>query len=74
MLLIVIVLLTGTKVFVNPSEISALVQAREGEDPLKHYAPAVRCVVEMTSRHEFTTTEECASIEKRIHELKEKRP
>lgn len=73
MLLLVVVLLTGQEVHLNPNEIVALIQAREHADPLKHYAPEVRCVVETTGRHEYTTQEECVSIERRLDDLKARR-
>jgi hypothetical protein len=68
--LLVVVLLNEAKVYVNPDEIVALVQARDADDPLKHYAPEVRCVVQMANQ-QYTTREECAAIQKRMNEIKE---
>lgn len=71
MVLLVIVLLTGTEVHINPRAITALLQAREADNPMKTYAPEVRCIVRMANNQEYTTQEECSSIENRINALKE---
>ena len=68
MVLLVIVLLSGTEVRINPREITALVTARDADDTAKHYTAEVRCVVQMANRKEYTTKEECSSIELRIPE------
>ncbi len=70
MLLFVIVLLTGTQVHVNPHAITALLEARNADDPLKRYPPDVRCIVRLSGDQEYTTQEECSSIERRITEIK----
>jgi hypothetical protein len=70
MVLLIVVLLTGTEVRLNPSEITALVQARDADDPSKKYTPEVRCVVQMANNAQYATTEECNSIENRINTLK----
>lgn len=74
MLLLVIVLLTGTEVHLNPQEIVALVETREADDPLKRYAPEVRCVVETSDGKDYATKEECVSIGARLDELKARHP
>ena len=66
MVLLVIVLLSGTEVRLNPREVTALVTAREADDTSKRYTDEVRCVVQMANRKEYTTREECSSIELRI--------
>lgn len=71
MVLLVVVLLSGIEVRLNPHEIVALVEARKAEDKLKHYAPEVRCVVEATNGRSITTREECSSIEKRLQAIKD---
>jgi hypothetical protein len=73
-LLLVIVLLTGTEVRLNPQEIVALVEAREADDPLKRYSPEVRCIVETTDGKDYATKEECHSISVRLDELKARQP
>ena len=70
MLLLVIILMTGTEAHLNPKEIVGFLEAREADDRLKHYSPEVRCIVLTTDGREYTTREECVSIEKRLHELK----
>lgn len=72
MLLLVIVLLSGTEAHLNPQEIVAFLTARDADDPMKHYTAEVRCIVQMSNREEYTTREECASIEKRLQELRDK--
>ena len=73
MFLIVIILLSGQEVHLNPREVIALIEARQADDKLKHYAPGVRCVVETTGEHQYTTKEECSSIQKRL-ESRQERP
>jgi hypothetical protein len=70
LLLLVIVLMSGTEAHLNPNEIVAILEARDADDPTKRYTKEVRCVIQMSNGEEFTTKEECASIEKRLHELK----
>jgi hypothetical protein len=68
--LIVLVLLNGSQVFLNPQQITALVEARDLDDPMKRYTADVRCVVQMTGNVQYTTKEECRSIEERIRQMK----
>jgi hypothetical protein len=68
--LLIIVLLTGAQLHVNPNAIAALVTARDADDTMKRYTDEVRCVVQMVNRKEYTTKEECSSIELRINEMK----
>ena len=70
MALLIIVLLSGSQVHVNPHAVAALVTAREADDTAKRYTDEVRCVVQMVNRKEYTTREECSSIERRITEMK----
>ena len=74
MLLLVIVLLTGTEAHLNPREIVSLLEARDADDPMKHYTADVKCIVVMTNNREFATREKCASIEKRLHATIEPKP
>lgn len=74
MLLLVIVLLTGTEVRLNPQEIVALVEARRADDPLKRVQPAVRCIVQTTDGKNYATKEDCTSIGVRLDELKARHP
>ena len=71
MFLLVVVLLSGTEVRINPREITALLTAREADDTAKRYTDEVRCVVQMAAR-EYTTREECRSIELRIEAMKDR--
>jgi len=66
MWLIVIVLLNGSEVRLNPSEIVSMVEARDANDPLKRYTPDVRCIVTTTNGVEYATREECTAIEDRL--------
>lgn len=70
MLLLVIVLLHGGEVHLNPNEIVALIVSREAHDPHKQYADDVRCVVAMTDGKLYTTREECTSVEARLGKLR----
>lgn len=74
MLLLVIILLSGTEAHLNPQEIVSLLEAREADDPMKHYTPEVRCVVVMTNNREYTTKEDCQSIEKRLTDIRSHAP
>jgi len=73
MWLLVIVLLNGSEVRLNPKEIVSMIEAREADDPLKRYTGEVRCVIETTNGQSYTTREECPSIEARIRDLFEQR-
>jgi hypothetical protein len=68
--LLIIVLLSGSQLHVNPNAVAALVTAREADDTAKRYTDEVRCVVQMVNGKEYTTREECSSIELRINEMK----
>jgi len=72
-LLLVIVLLNGTELRINPHELVSLVTAREADDPEKRYTAEVRCVIQTSNGGEFTSAEECSSIERRLQALKEAR-
>lgn len=74
MLLLIIVLLSGQQVLLNPNEIVSLIEARKASDPLKRYAPEVRCVVYTTGDQEYATKEECNSIQRRLDDLKARIP
>lgn len=69
MLLLVIVLMSGTEAHLNPHEIVAILEARDADHPLKNYAPEVRCIIQMSNREEYTTREECSSVQKRLRDL-----
>jgi hypothetical protein len=64
--LLVVMLLNGTEVHLNPSEIVSLIEARAADDQAKHYTADVRCIVTTTDRREFTTREDCQDIERRL--------
>lgn len=73
-LLLTILLLSGTEAHLNVQEVVAIIQARDADDPMKHYTDDVRCVIQMSNREEYTTKEECKSIEKRLNEIRERPP
>lgn len=74
MLFLVIVLLTGTEAHLNVLEISAILQARDADDQMKHYTAEVRCIVQMSNHKEYTTAEECSSVEKRLSDIRKITP
>lgn len=74
MILLVLTLLGGSEVHLNPAEIIALVEARDADNPLKKYAADVRCVVIMSGGQQYTTREECQSIERRLKAIRERQP
>lgn len=71
--LLIVTLLTGSEAHLNPREIVSMIEAREADDPGKHYTAAVRCVVSMTDGKQITTVEECDHIEVRLHEMAARR-
>ena len=68
--LLIIVLLSGSTVHINPRAITSLFEARNADDKAKLYSPDVRCIVDLANDQEYTTQEECSSIERRITEMK----
>ena len=70
MLLLVITLLNGLEVQLNPHEIVAILEARRGDDPLKRYAEGVRCVIQMSNNQHYAIAETCASVRERLQELR----
>jgi hypothetical protein len=66
---LVITLLNGSEVRINPREIVSMIEARDADDPMKRYTAEVRCVVETTDGKNYTTREECPSIEARVNTL-----
>jgi hypothetical protein len=72
MLLLAILLMNGSEAHINANEIVAMIEARPADDPLKRYVPDARCIVITTDGKEYTTREECARIEGRLHALLDK--
>ena len=71
--LLLVILLDGREVYVNPREIVTITEAQQADDPGKHYTDRVRCVISMSDGKVTTTAEECEHIEERLHELSVKR-
>ncbi|HEY7415607.1 MAG TPA: hypothetical protein VH593_10470 [Ktedonobacteraceae bacterium] len=71
--LLVIVLLSGQEAHVNPRHIVSMVEAKDADDPGKHYTADVRCVITTIDGKNLSTREECDAIEIRIREIVEKR-
>jgi hypothetical protein len=71
--LLVIVLLDGREAHINPRHIVSITEARDADDPGKHYTDKVRCALSLSDGKLFTTEEECDSIDARLHEIAAKR-
>jgi hypothetical protein len=67
--LLVVQTLDGREIVINPREIISLSEARDAEDPGKHYTDAVRCVIDTTDGKLITVAEECESIRLRMEEM-----
>lgn len=66
---LVIMTLDGREVFLNPRHIVSIAEARQADDPGKHYTNAVRCVLSLDDGKNVSTAEECENVEKRLLEL-----
>jgi uncharacterized protein YlzI (FlbEa/FlbD family) len=67
--LLIITLLDGREAHINPREIVSIMEAKEAEDPGKHFTSEVKCVVSMTDGKMITTKEDCDNIDARLHEM-----
>jgi uncharacterized protein YlzI (FlbEa/FlbD family) len=68
--LLVLHTLDGRDVFVVPSHIVSIVEAREEDDPEKKMTRQVHCSITMTTGKMYTVSEDCASVRKRLEELR----
>jgi uncharacterized protein YlzI (FlbEa/FlbD family) len=68
--LLVLHTLDGRDVFVAPSHIVSIVEARDESDPERHMTPKVHCAITMANSKIFTVAEDCASVRKRLEELR----
>jgi ketosteroid isomerase-like protein len=71
--LLLLVMLDGRITYLNPREIVSVTEAKDADDPGKHYTDKVKCVVSMTDGKVFSTEETCEHIEERLREIVEKR-
>ena len=71
--LLVITMLTGEEAHVAPRHIVSIIEARNADDPGKHYTARVRCVISLDDGKQITTAEECDSVEERLRKMPEKR-
>jgi uncharacterized protein YlzI (FlbEa/FlbD family) len=68
---LIVMLLDGREAHVNPREIVSLTEARDADDPGKHFTSKVNCVMSMTDGKQLTTTEDCDDIAKRLEEMRQ---
>ena len=71
--LLTITLLNGSEMHIAPRYIVSIIEARQADDPGKHYTDRVRCIITLIDNKIVTTEEECDDIERRLHELAERR-
>jgi hypothetical protein len=70
---LVIMTLDGREVFANPRHIVSIAEARQADDPGKHYTDDVRCVISLVDGAHISTREECDDVERRLHTIMEER-
>ena len=70
---LVVMTLDGREIFLNPRHIVSIAEARQADDPGKHYTDAVRCVITTADGAHISTSEECDDIEKRLRDVIEQR-
>ena len=64
--MLVLTTLDGRTVYVNPSHISSVSEAREETDPHKLLTGRVHCVLIMNNSKVITVEEDCDSIRQRM--------
>jgi uncharacterized protein YlzI (FlbEa/FlbD family) len=69
---LVIVLLDGREVDLNPRHIVSVAEAKESDDPAKHFTDQVKCVVSMVDGKFYATAESCGEIEQRLRAMAER--
>jgi hypothetical protein len=60
--------LDGGEVYVNPAEITTLVQPRHGSDPGRTSHPDARCLVHLSDHKFFAVIETCAEVRRLLNE------
>lgn len=60
--LIVLHLIDGRTVTINPDQVTRLSEAREDDNEAKALAPGVRCVVYLTDGRFVSVAEECDTV------------
>jgi uncharacterized protein YlzI (FlbEa/FlbD family) len=68
--LLIITMLNGEQAHVAPHHIVSVTEARSGDDPGKHYAKEVKCVITLTTGRSISTAEDCDSVEARLREIR----
>jgi hypothetical protein len=71
--LLLLTLLDGREAYVAPRQIVSITEAKNADDPGKHFAKEVKCVISMTDGKIFTTAEDCDAIERRLRVMAEER-
>jgi ketosteroid isomerase-like protein len=71
--LLLLTLLDGRTAYVAPRQIVSISDAKDAEDPGRHFTAKVKCVVSMTDGKIFTTVEDCDAIDARLREMAERR-
>jgi uncharacterized protein YlzI (FlbEa/FlbD family) len=66
-------LLDGRTVDLNPQHIVSVAEARDADDPTKHFTNKVKCVVSMVDGKYYTTAESCDEIEQKLRNIADKR-
>ena len=64
--MLTLVTLDGRKVFVNPSQIASISEAREAGDPNKQYTDRVHSVLTLSNGKMITVEESCDDIWRRL--------
>jgi uncharacterized protein YlzI (FlbEa/FlbD family) len=70
---LIIVLLDGREVDLNPRHIVSVAEAKDADDPAKHFTDKVKCVVSMVDGKFYATAETCDEIEQKLRAIAEKR-
>jgi hypothetical protein len=70
---LIIVLLDGRVVDLNPRQIVSIAEAKDADDPAKHFTDKVNCVVSMVDGKFYATAESCDDIEKKLRDIAERR-
>jgi uncharacterized protein YlzI (FlbEa/FlbD family) len=71
--LLIVQMLNGGDIHINPREIVSMVEARAADDPGKHYTDKVKCIINLTNGKTITTEEDCDHIEERLRAIVAKR-
>jgi uncharacterized protein YlzI (FlbEa/FlbD family) len=70
---LIIVLLDGREVDLNPRHIVSVAEAKEADDVGKHFTEKVKCVVSTVDGKFYATAETCDEIEQHLRAIAEKR-